>query len=76
MDVLKGEIDRVEQTKAKVLYESEKNSMEVEKLIAENKNVKDKYQQAKQEIQYSQVKGWCYCLFKIARLYCSIQSGH
>ena len=51
---MKGEIDRAETGKAKVLYESEKNSLEMEKIIHDNKQLKEKYNQAKQEIQYSQ----------------------
>ena len=54
IDHMKGEIDRAETSKAKVLYESEKNSMEMEKIFHENKQLKEKYNQAKQEIQYSQ----------------------
>ena len=54
IEVMRGEIDRAETSKAKVLYESEKNSMEMEKIVYDNKQLKEKYNQAKDEIQYSQ----------------------
>ena len=52
IDVMKGEIDRAETSKAKVLYESEKNVMEMEKIIYDNKQLNQKYNQAEDDIQY------------------------
>lgn len=54
IDIMKGEIERAETSKAKVLYESEKNSMEMEKMVYENKDLKEKYARAKEDIQYGQ----------------------
>ena len=52
IDVMKGEIDRAETSKAKVLYESEKNVVEMEKIIYDNKQLNQKYNQAEDDIQY------------------------
>ena len=42
IDIMKGEIDRAETSKAKVLYESEKNAMEMEKMVYDNKQIMPK----------------------------------
>ena len=42
IDVMKGEIDRAETSKAKVLYQSEKNVVEMEKIIYDNKQLNQK----------------------------------